>query len=131
MSQTKISLGKKILSEKNSLKKKKLLEKKMMTKTLFVKKKKKKKKEEKEKNCWMSCSNSDNILQDQDVISDKVCMYEEMMTNTDNLESYLPTSNLLKICSFVQVEFYYKLHMLSCRDRVPSSMKCVVQVKSK
>ena len=58
-------------------------------------------------------------------------MYEEiMMTNTDNLESSLPTSNLLKICCFVQVEFCYKLHMLICRGRVPSSMKCVVQVLS-
>ena len=53
-----------------------------------------------------------------------------MMMNTDNLESSLPTSNLLKICCFVQVEFCYKLHMSSCRGRVPSSMKCVVQVLS-
>ena len=56
------------------------------------------------------------------------------MTNTDNLESSLPTSNLLKICCFVQVEFCYKLHMSSCRwtelCRVPASMKCVVQVLS-
>ena len=44
---------------------------------------------------------------------DKVRMYEEMMmTNTDNLESSLLTSNLLKICSgtsctcrAVEVEF--------------------------
>ena len=50
--------------------------------------------------------------------------------NTDNLESSLPTSNLLKICCFVQVEFCYKLHMSSCRGRVPSSMKCVIQVVS-
>ena len=52
------------------------------------------------------------------------------MTNTDNLKSSLPTSNLLKILCFVQVEFCYKLHMSSCRGRVPSSMKCVVQVLS-
>ena len=53
-----------------------------------------------------------------------------MMTNTDNLESSLQTSILLKICCFVQVGFCYKLHMSSCRGRVPSSMKCVVQVLS-
>ena len=29
------------------------------------------------------------------VACDKVCMYEEMMTNTDNVESSLLTSNLL------------------------------------
>ena len=32
-----------------------------------------------------------------------------MMTNTDNVESSLPTSNLLKICSLYN--FSYKLHM--------------------
>ena len=48
--------------------------------------------------------------------------------NTDNLESSLPTSNLLKICCSVQVEFCYKLHMSSCRGRVLSSMKCVVDI---
>ena len=53
-----------------------------------------------------------------------------MMTNTDNLESSLPTSNLLKIYCFVQVKFCYKLQMSSCRGRVLSSMKCVVQVVS-
>ena len=53
----------------------------------------------------------------------------KMMTNTDNLESSLPTSNLLKIC-FVQVEFCHKLHMSSCGGSVLSSMKCVVQVMS-
>ena len=52
------------------------------------------------------------------------------MTNSDNLESSLPTSNLLKSCGFVQVKFCYKMHMLSCRGRVLSSMKCVVQVLS-
>ena len=52
------------------------------------------------------------------------------MTNTDNLESSLLTSSLLKICCFGQVEFCYKLHMSSCRGRVPSFMKCVVQVES-
>ena len=55
----------------------------------------------------------------------------KMQMNTDNVESSLPTSNLLKICCIVQVEFYYKLHMSSCRSsRVPASMKCVVQVTS-
>ena len=31
-------------------------------------------------------------------------MYEEIMTNDDNLESNLLTSSLLKMCSLVQVE---------------------------
>ena len=59
----------------------------------------------------------------------KYCMYEEMMTNNDNVESSLLTSNLLKICSLYK--FCYKLHMLSWRSRcrVPASMKGVVQVK--
>ena len=35
---------------------------------------------------------------------DKVQMYEEIMMKDDNLESYLPTSSLLKICCLVQVE---------------------------
>ena len=43
------------------------------------------------------------------ITTDKVCMYEEMMTNTDNVESSLLTSNLLKICSLYN--FCYKLHM--------------------
>ena len=67
----------------------------------------------------------------QVVFSDKVWMYEEMMTNDDNVESSLLTSNLLKICSLYN--FCYKLHMSSCRwtelCRVPASMKCIVQVK--
>ena len=41
---------------------------------------------------------------------DKV-LYEEMMTNNDNLESNLLTSSLLKIPSLYK--FCYKLHMLS------------------
>ena len=53
-----------------------------------------------------------------------------MMMNPDNLESRLQTSVLLKICCFVQVGFCYKLHMSSCRGRVASSAKCVVQVLS-
>ena len=51
------------------------------------------------------------------------------MMNTDNLDSSLQLL-FIKICCFVQVEFCYKLHMSSCRGRVPSSMKCVVQVLS-
>ena len=35
--------------------------------------------------------------------SDKVCMYEEMMTNNDNVESSLLTSNLLKFCVLYDV----------------------------
>ena len=31
-------------------------------------------------------------------------MYQEIMINDDNLESNLPTSSLLKMCSLVQVE---------------------------
>ena len=58
-------------------------------------------------------------------------MYEEMMTNDDNVESSLLTSSLLKIRSLYK--FCYKLHMSNCRwtelCRVPASMKCVVQVK--
>ena len=38
------------------------------------------------------------------LIPDKVRMYEEIMTNDDNLESNLPTSSLLKMCCLVQVE---------------------------
>ena len=36
-------------------------------------------------------------------------MYEEIMTNDDNLESNLLTSSLLKMCCLVQVELcvYY------------------------
>ena len=36
-------------------------------------------------------------------MSDKVRMYEEMMTNDDNHESNLLTSSLLKIRSLLQV----------------------------
>ena len=46
--------------------------------------------------------------------TDKV-LYEEMMTNDDNLESNLLTSSLLKIHSLYK--FCYKLHMLSQRSR--------------
>ena len=63
---------------------------------------------------------------------DKVCMYEEMMTNTDNLESCLLTSILLKICYIVQVEFCYKVHMLSCSSYLYevccTSHECVVDI---
>ena len=57
-------------------------------------------------------------------------MYEEMMTNNDNVESSLLTSSLLKIRSLYK--FCYELHMSSWRSRhrVPASMKCVVQVLS-
>ena len=52
-----------------------------------------------------------------------------MMINTDNVESSLLTSSLLKISSLYK--FCYKLHMLSCRSStVLASMKCVVQVTS-
>ena len=49
------------------------------------------------------------------VIYDKVCMYEEMMTNHDNVESSLLTSSFLKMRSLYK--FCYKLHMLSWRSR--------------
>ena len=39
-----------------------------------------------------------------DTEGDKVRMYEEIMTNDDNLESNLPASSLLKM--LVQVELY-------------------------
>ena len=35
---------------------------------------------------------------------DKVWIYEEIMTNDDNLESNLLTSSLLKMCCLIQVE---------------------------
>ena len=85
----------------------------------------------------LESDNEDNISETFDLEAtgddfpeepDKVCMYEEMMTNNDNVESSLLTSNLLKICSLYN--FCYKLHMLSCRGRVVSSMMCVVQVIS-
>ena len=38
------------------------------------------------------------------MLCDKVRMYEERMTNDDNLESNLLTSSLLKMCCLVQVE---------------------------
>ena len=44
------------------------------------------------------------ILKLLEKVSDKVRMYEEIMTNDDNLESNLLTSSLLKMCSLVQVE---------------------------
>ena len=49
------------------------------------------------------------------LIIDKVWMYEEMMTNDDNVESSLLTSSLLKIRSLYK--FCYKLHMWSWRSR--------------
>ena len=45
----------------------------------------------------------------QSNVTDKVWMYEEIMTNDDNLESDLPTSSLLKIRSLYK--FCYKLHI--------------------
>ena len=46
-------------------------------------------------------------------------MYEEMMTNDNNVESSVLTSSLLKIRSLYKfcVEFCYKLHMSSWRSR--------------
>ena len=49
------------------------------------------------------------------MVIDKVCMYEEMMTNNDNIESSLLTSSLLKIRGLYK--FCYKLHMSSWRSR--------------
>ena len=37
------------------------------------------------------------------ILCDKVRMYEEIMTNDDNLESNLPTSSLLKMCSLYEL----------------------------
>ena len=50
-------------------------------------------------------------VQDLTQVCDKVWMYEEMMTNDDNVESSLLTSNLLKTRSLYKL--CYKLHMLS------------------
>ena len=61
------------------------------------------------------------------LLNDKVCIVR-MMTNTGNVESSLLTSILLNTRSLYK--FCYKLHMLSCRGRVVSSMMCVVQVTS-
>ena len=44
-------------------------------------------------NMWMERFRNYDCL-----VIDKVCMYEEMMMNNDNVESSLLTSNLLKIC---------------------------------
>ena len=71
---------------------------------------------------WLSYARKCSAI---NFILDQVCMYEEMMTNNDNVESSLPTSNLLKICSLYN--FCYNLHK-NCR--VLSSMMCVVQVTS-
>ena len=37
--------------------------------------------------------------------TDKVCMYKEIMTNDDNLESNLLTSSLLKMCSLYKLNW--------------------------
>ena len=39
------------------------------------------------------------------MICDKVCMYEEIMMNDDNLESNLLTSSLLKMCSLYKLNW--------------------------
>ena len=52
------------------------------------------------------------------LVSDKV-LYEEMMTNDDNVESSLLTSNLLKICSL------YKF-CCTCRAGDLDGLNCVV-----
>ena len=57
-------------------------------------------------------------------ICDKVWMYEEMMTNDDNVESSLLTSSLLKIHSLYK--FCYKLHMLSWRSRWTELCSCCI-----
>ena len=62
-------------------------------------------------------------------------MYEEMMTNDDNVESSLLTSSLLKIRSLYK---FCRVTSCTCRAGdldglscvVPTSMKCVVQVLS-
>ena len=50
---------------------------------------------------------SKNLQLDSGMTFDKVRMYEEIMTNDDNLESNLLTSSLLKM--LVQVEHLYCL----------------------
>ena len=39
------------------------------------------------------------------VVTDKVWMYEEIMTNDDNLESNLLSSSLLKMCSLYKLNW--------------------------
>ena len=40
---------------------------------------------------------------------DKVCMYEEIMTNDDNLESNLLSSSLLKMCSLYKLNWRFQV----------------------
>ena len=47
-------------------------------------------------------------------------MYEEIMTNDDNLESNLLTFSLLKMCSLVQVELC--VHCLMAGDELTLSV---------
>ena len=48
---------------------------------------------------WFFCIQQQKVQK-----ADKVWMFEEIMTNNDNLESNLLTSSLLKMCCLVQVE---------------------------
>ena len=57
----------------------------------------------------------DLTIQWQKMNIDKVYMYEEMMTNDDNVESSVLTSSLLKISCLYK--FCYKLHISSLRSR--------------
>ena len=50
-----------------------------------------------------SCNNKSSIV----LVNDGKVLYEEIMTNDDNLESNLLTTSLLKICSLYK--FCYKL----------------------
>ena len=47
-------------------------------------------------------------------VADKVWMYEEIMTNDDNLESNLLTSSLLKMCSLYKLNWRSLLFTAYC-----------------
>ena len=65
------------------------------------------------KNIYLVCGNRIKCME----VPDKVRMYEEIMTNDDNLESNLLTSSLLKM--LVQVLLQAELEICYCVDPDP------------
>ena len=63
------------------------------------------------------------------VRSDKVWMYEEIMTNDDNLESNLLTSSLLKICSLYKLSQRFQVVVCDWRatDIYMNRVKLIIQ----
>ena len=72
--------------------------------------------------CYMEIWDRRKLRYVMDVVTDNVWMYEEIMMNDDNLESNLPTSSLLKMCSLVQVELY--VYCLVAGDELTLSVLC-------